>query len=614
MGCCGHRRKAVTGGTDQNWSYINLNDFKSTSCFTPFAYGYLWFSLLLSLAVYGVDTFTAVSLLALSDTWPSRIEPAVDVSISKWIFSACIIASFVNLGFEHVRAWRVMKRGNVSECYLDSLAVRLESIRLGKRQGWRRFLVFASLTKSKKGAEYIALFTYFSFQSWIRVIVCSGPRQVINALTLYSALQQDLAVPGGETIDRSLVILWNNITFLAQDNPQTALVLAGMIFTLIIWVFSLLFLIAAILFYILFLWHWIPQADGGLAGYCERKVNKALVKIVTKKVNKALAKEQAAWQKADFKNAKKLGEKGPLERQATLPTLPNVGGPGGDKLPEMPTLQRSETFSTLPPYVSRPGTPGSFELNNMDQKRPLPNRSGTMSSSTTYSSRAPLAASGADMGASSPLSPAPTLPSIDFGNSYGPPALRPNTSNSQRSFSRPGPGHMQNGSNASFGHQPYGSQSSIPARYTETPSNYGGESMPYPTPVRSPTARTMDSYNRPPMPQGTNGYPLRSPTAGPGSDRFSPMDGRASPAPSAYSSRSGPGLPTNPTPRPLNPSGYQAFQPSRSVTGPLPVRTPQPPQPTRNMTTGDYHPRQQPSQGSGYGYDYDVESQRGGQY
>lgn len=58
---------------------------------------------------------------------------------------------------------RVMKRGSVAECYLDNLAVRLESVRFGEGQGWRRFLVFAELTKSKKGAEYVALFTYFSF-------------------------------------------------------------------------------------------------------------------------------------------------------------------------------------------------------------------------------------------------------------------------------------------------------------------------------------------------------------------------------------------------------------------------------------------------------------------
>lgn len=59
---------------------------------------------------------------------------------------------------------RVMKRGAVAESFLDSLAVRLQCIRWGKGRGYKRFLVFAELTKSKKGAEYVALFTYFSFQ------------------------------------------------------------------------------------------------------------------------------------------------------------------------------------------------------------------------------------------------------------------------------------------------------------------------------------------------------------------------------------------------------------------------------------------------------------------
>lgn len=119
--------------------------------------------LIISIAVYGVDTFTAVNLLVFNK-WSGEIDPAIDFEISKWIFSICIIASFVNLGFEQLRAMRVMKRGNIAECYLDNIAVRLESIRLGKRQGYRRFLVFAELTKSKKGGQYIALFTYFSFQ------------------------------------------------------------------------------------------------------------------------------------------------------------------------------------------------------------------------------------------------------------------------------------------------------------------------------------------------------------------------------------------------------------------------------------------------------------------
>lgn len=88
----------------------------------------------------------------------------MDFDVQKWIFAGCIIASWVNVGYEHLRAMRVMKRGAVAESYLDSLAIRLQSIRLGKGRGWRRFLVFSELTKSKKGAEYVALFTYFGFQ------------------------------------------------------------------------------------------------------------------------------------------------------------------------------------------------------------------------------------------------------------------------------------------------------------------------------------------------------------------------------------------------------------------------------------------------------------------
>jgi Fungal potassium channel len=142
----------------------SLNDFKSTSCFEPLAYGYLLGSLVVSVAVYALDTFTAIQLLAFNH-WSSQISPAISFDISKWIFAICIMLSFINLGYEYIRAFRVMKRDAVAESYLDTLAVRVQCIRMGHNgHGWRRFLVFAELTRSKKGAEYIALFTYFSFQ------------------------------------------------------------------------------------------------------------------------------------------------------------------------------------------------------------------------------------------------------------------------------------------------------------------------------------------------------------------------------------------------------------------------------------------------------------------
>ncbi|CRK17834.1 hypothetical protein BN1723_011401 [Verticillium longisporum] len=238
---------------------------------------------------------------------------------------------------------RVMKRGNIAECYLDNIAVRLESIRLGKRQGYRRFLVFAELTKSKKGGQYIALFTYFSFQSWIRVLLCSGPRQAINALTLKSVYEVKLSSAGDGNVGEEILSFFEKIKELATQDTRQAVILSGMLFTLVVWIFSALFLLAAVLFYVFFLWHWIPRADGGLSGYCERKVNKSLTKIVHEKVDKALAKEERKQLKAGINGG-----------AAALPSTPLATATLQHRQPLTPSITRF-TFALDAPHEPVPG-------------------------------------------------------------------------------------------------------------------------------------------------------------------------------------------------------------------------------------------------------------------
>ena len=244
----------------------------------------------------------------------------------------------------------------------------------------------------------------------MRVLICSGPRQVINAFTFKSVYESKLTV-SSPSVEGSLAGFGEKIAALYDEDNQQALILAGMAFTFVIWVFSLIFLITAVLIYVTFLCHWIPRSDGGLRGYCERKVNQTLTKIVTEKVNRALAKGDADRMKAQFKAAKTNGEPPQMERMATLPTLPNVGPTPGppstkgteDSLPAMPVLGRSETTSTLPAYSSRPASPGAIEMGAMG--RMAPTRTGTMASTNTdrtYSSKASLLGSAADMGVSSP--------------------------------------------------------------------------------------------------------------------------------------------------------------------------------------------------------------------
>lgn len=349
-----------------------------------------------------------------------------------------------------------------------------------------------------------------------------------------------------------------------------------MLFTLVVWVLSALSFILACMFYVFFLWGWIPREDGGLSGYCERKVTKRLMKIVSAKVNAAIADQERQRKKAELKAAKKTGSAPQEERKATLPTLMPEND---DKLPGMPMLTRNDTVSTLPLYTSRPGTPqGGFELN---QLRPVPTRTDT---TTTGASRAPLLNAGADMGMASPGLPSPNYASL----------ARTNTMSS--TSSRPGPPPLQRvqTNNSNFG-----------GSFTQGPTTYSpdNEYPPMPQTVRSPTS-SVASYGMPPRstpaPRGTyDDYNNRSASPAPlrqmpSQTQFSDYssNGRASPAPSRqmtsrptfdeYNRPQGPAYGQGPQ------GGYAGGRPgaypNRSQTGPVPYRGPSGPQPQRNMT------------------------------
>lgn len=208
-----------------------------------------------------------------------------------------------------------------------------------------------------------------------------------------------------------------NIKILADHNKQQAAVLFGMLFTLLIWIIAALSLAMAGLFYILFLWHHVPTADNGLSGYCRRKVDRRLQKIVGVKVNKALAKGNDSGRKNESKALKARGIPAQVVRQ---PTLPKLDTDGDDKSFET-SLSRQSTASPLPLYTPRqpsrndshpnsanggePTIPDMFPI----PSRPMPpSRLATQSSvrsDTSYASDAPLIGQAAEMSYEDPPRP-----------------------------------------------------------------------------------------------------------------------------------------------------------------------------------------------------------------
>ncbi|KAK4945444.1 Potassium transporter [Elasticomyces elasticus] len=513
MGCCGgEREKFGELKAEQKWEYINLNDFKSSSCWAPFAYGYLLVMLVVSISVYAVDTFTAINLLVF-DRWAGQIKPVIPLTISRWIFAGCIILSFVLLAYRWLRAIRVMRQGGVAKSYLDPLAVRVQSIRWGQSRGWKRFLVFAELTKSRKGADYVALFAYFSFEAFLRIVLAEGPRQVVNAITLYSVLRLKLIPTGAHAPDdghSAVVQFFVNVGILASSNHLQAVILFGMLWTFVIWVISVLSLIVSIILYLLFLWHHIPSDAGGLAGYCRTKINRRMERVVRVKVDKALKRENQLRAREEAKAAR-----GGLNMKKQ-PTLPNIST---DEIDPFDGLSRQTTMTTLPEYSSRPSTSNNSNdslptLPNISA-RPLMSTHGSAASWDSFQSNAPLIGSAGEMGVSS------DQPQSYGSEKAGPWYGNPVVNRSMTGLSQPAPRAF-----SPAPHRPGTAQS-----LRNGPGAYQMDPLPRPGTSMSVTSRGRQPYDNPSAPPYPDDRSRTPATVNPTFPSISEERGRNSPLP-----------------------------------------------------------------------------------
>jgi hypothetical protein len=122
---------------DHKFDFIDVNSFKAHG--TLLWAGYLWvyMDMLKSLAVYVLDTQTgipdnrkgltvAIFLLAFNK-WATQVQPAVPLSISRWIFSGCIIFSFLLLAKDWWTARKIIRSRDISFAYTNLIGIILRS-------------------------------------------------------------------------------------------------------------------------------------------------------------------------------------------------------------------------------------------------------------------------------------------------------------------------------------------------------------------------------------------------------------------------------------------------------------------------------------------------------
>ncbi|KAH9940589.1 hypothetical protein B0H21DRAFT_754650 [Amylocystis lapponica] len=302
---------------DHKFDFVDTREFTDHGCMMRLKYLFLYITVLIAFLVYVSDIFTAVTMLT-TTSWSNSIYNScppdqskscvyIPFSIAKWLFFGCIVFSFLLLAYEARKAKKIIASRDISYAFTNVMAHNYYSLR-----SYDHFCFFNHISDSTKRQDDFAFFVFFTFKSWKRVILAEGPRQAINALTLYAfylAKEND-----GSWYDLDKYFAGNTLI-------TTALTISTA-FTVFMFALSLLMLLVAGICYVPLLCY----IQGNLKEYCCHKVDKRISEII-KRRNKqrlakaaALAKKEAAGDYSHLKNKK--GEL--VAKPLPQPTLPNV--------------------------------------------------------------------------------------------------------------------------------------------------------------------------------------------------------------------------------------------------------------------------------------------------
>ncbi|PUU82589.1 hypothetical protein B9Z19DRAFT_1190260 [Tuber borchii] len=291
---------------------------------------------------------------------------------------------------------------------MDSIALRWHSIRGGRGKedtGWKRFLVFTMLTEKRGRRDYVALFTYFSFKGWARVLFAEGPRVVVNTLTLVSVIRVDL-IPDHEAEALSAIgRFFKNVGHLYDHKQVQALIPGTMTFATIFWLFTIIELTIACIMYICYLIRVIEESS--LKDYCRKRVDKRMTKIVLENHRQGLRKEdlrQPTLPAMLQQNSRMGNTRNSFTKTPTLNCQPIIPDVWRGQSPHR--LNRAETATTIASSTySQSSTLPPSHVGHYPHYPPLRPQHSTHSS---YDSVAALTSAPVESPYSDPAYPSPT--------------------------------------------------------------------------------------------------------------------------------------------------------------------------------------------------------------
>lgn len=206
----------------------------------------------IKLVQLSTDLMTVLKLILFNKlSQSSFFKPWVPFNVSKWIYITTIPITLLIIIFKTIQAFLLIKNtNNIILIYLNTFAKKITTI----KKGIPFFLVFEQIkTNSTSKTEQtnfnrLCFFTWEQLHNW-QFVLLNAPKQIINALTLWSLI---ISKDQTNLEDMSsLSGILSKIKQISQDNKQEAVILSGMLISLIaysILAFVFLFGVACLIY------------------------------------------------------------------------------------------------------------------------------------------------------------------------------------------------------------------------------------------------------------------------------------------------------------------------------------------------------------------------------
>lgn len=265
------------------FSDVDETLFRNHSFKTVMSYVFgTYLFIVLKLAFFISDLYTCIKLLAYNRWSNDVIKPYLPFRISKWLFSACILLSIVFLLWNIIFGFKTYKTKNITKCYVNNFSRNFISV-----TDYSKFCIFDKI--SSHGAfQWFAFFVFFELKSCLGLIFCDTPRQVINGLTLWSAL---VTTHNGNSMDlgdlESFEGLINKIQMIAKENHGEAVLISFSLFSFALWIIFMTKLVFALVSSIFVYYKLIREGVySGLRDYIYTIINNHVDDLVVKQTEK----------------------------------------------------------------------------------------------------------------------------------------------------------------------------------------------------------------------------------------------------------------------------------------------------------------------------------------